>query len=142
MRLLLSTALTAPLLFCAMTASAAEVRKDGAVAKEGEVTKDGDKPAQNFPETAAAKPAVRTPFAYPTEAAGEGTTTEGFNAHRWAEDWRSYKDPAKRDDVFDRLKYLPLAGDGAVYLTLSGEVRARFNHLTNPGLTTNPAQDP
>lgn len=136
MRFLLSGALCAPMLLCATTAPAAAAPKDGEARKA-----DGEKAAQNFPESAAAKPAVRTPFAYPTEAAGEGTTSEGFNAHRWAEDWRSYKDPKKRDDLFDRLKYLPLAADGDVYLTLSGEARARFNHLTNPGLTTNPAQD-
>lgn len=130
MPILLSSAVCAPLLLCAAGAPAVEERKDS-----------GDKPAQNFPESASAKPAVDTLRRFPSEAAGEGTTTEGFNAHRWAEDWRVYKDPAKRDDIFDRLKYLPLAGDGDVYLTLSGEVRARFNHLTNPGLTKGPAQD-
>lgn len=123
---LLSSALCAPLLLAAPVS-------DG--------PKDGEKSAQTFPASTAAKPAVDTLRRFPAEAAGEGATIEGFNAHRWAEDWRGYADPAKRDDPFDRLKYLPLAGDGAVYLTISGEARARFNYLTNPGLTRGDAQE-
>ncbi|MDP1028481.1 alginate export family protein [Sphingomonas sp. KR1UV-12] len=79
-------------------------------------------------------PATPTVTSYPAAAAGDGATANGFNLSRWAEDWSSYRDPAKRDDVLDRLKYLPIAGDGDVYLTLSGELRLRVNHTTNPNL--------
>lgn len=102
--------------------------------------RDEEKKPQNFPETAAAKPAAPLSVAYPTEAAGEGTTTEGYNLHRWAEDWRGYKDPKKRDDILDRLKFLPLDSNGDVYLTLSGEARVRVNYQTNPGYKTGDAQ--
>ncbi len=79
-------------------------------------------------------PAMPTVTSYPSAAAGDGATTNGFNLSRWAEDWRVMRDPAKRDDFLDRLKFLPLDGDGDVYLTLSGELRLRVNHTTNPGL--------
>ena len=79
-------------------------------------------------------PAMPTVTSYPSAAAGNGATTNGFNLSRWAEDWRGMRDPAKRDDVLDRLKFLPLDGDGDVYLTLSGELRLRVNHTTNPNL--------
>lgn len=79
-------------------------------------------------------PAMPTVTSYPSAAAGNGATTNGFNLSRWAEDWRVMRDPAKRDDVLDRLKFLPLDGDGDVYLTLSGELRLRVNHTTNPNL--------
>lgn len=86
---------------------------------------------------APAKPAV---VGYPAAAAGDGATVAGYNLSRWAEDWRGYRDPAKRDDPIDRLKFLPLAADGDVYLTLSGEARLRVNHTTNPNLREARAQ--
>lgn len=85
-------------------------------------------------------PATPIVTAYPAAADGDGATTNGFNVSRWAEDWRGLRDPAKREDVFDRLKFLPLAADGAVYLTLSGELRLRVNHTTNPNLRETRAQ--
>ncbi|HEX7820622.1 MAG TPA: alginate export family protein [Sphingobium sp.] len=88
--------------------------------------------------TAWAEAPASTP--YPAAANGDGTTLNGYNLSRWAEDWRSMQDAAKRDDPLDRLKYLPIAADGAVYLTLSGEVRLRVNETTNPNLRESAAQ--
>ncbi len=76
---------------------------------------------------------------YPAEASGDGASAGGYNQSRWAEDWTKYRDPKKRDDVLDRLKYIPIAGDD-VYLTLSGEFRLRVNHTTNPNLRDREAQ--
>ena len=94
--------------------------------------------AQQAPSPAEAgetrNPATPTVTAYPSAAVGDGPTTGGYNLSRWAEDWRSYRDPAKRDDPIDRLKFLPLDSDGDIYLTLSGEARLRVNHTTNPNL--------
>ena len=71
---------------------------------------------------------------YPSNAIGEGASPGGYNLSRWAEDWRVMRDPAERDDLFDRLKFLPLSAGKEVYLTLSGEARLRINHTTNPNL--------
>ena len=76
-------------------------------------------------------PATPTAEAYPLLADGDGSTRT-YALSRWAEDWRRMRDPAKRDDVLDRLKFLPLDDDGDVYVTLSGEARVRVNHTTNP----------
>lgn len=80
------------------------------------------------------------PATYPAAAQGDGATAKGYNLSRWAEDWRAYRDPTKRDDVLDRLKYLPLDDDGDIYLTLSGEARLRMNLTSNPQLVESPEQ--
>lgn len=76
---------------------------------------------------------------YPTAGIGDGVTAGGYNQSRWAEDWTRFRDPKKRDDILDQLKYIPIAGDD-VYLTLSGEFRARVNLTTNPNLRDREAQ--
>ncbi len=97
--------------------------------------------AQGAAEAAQTKAAASPAAAeYPAAAAGDGATTQGYNLSRWAEDWRSMRDPAKRDDPIDRLKYLPLDADGDVYLTLSGEARLRVNMTSNPNLRETPHQ--
>ncbi len=70
----------------------------------------------------------------PAEAIGEGSLSKGYGPSRWAEDWRRYRDPASRDDPLDRLKFLPLDGDGDIYLSLSGELRLRMNRTGNLNL--------
>jgi len=86
--------------------------------------------------------APATPIAdgYPAAGSGEGANTNGYNLSRWAEDWRGMADPAKRNDLLDRLKFLPFDSNGDVYLTLSGEFRYRVNHTTNPNLRDSRAQ--
>ena len=57
--------------------------------------------AQTVTPKAAAEPASPVSTAYPTSAAGDGNTVNGYNQSRWAEDWRKLCDPAKRDDLID-----------------------------------------
>ncbi|MEH3107200.1 MAG: alginate export family protein [Sphingomonas fennica] len=92
---------------------------------------------------AAQEKAPATPIAngYPIAAAGDGAVAAGgYAVSRWAEDWSFLRDPAKREDWLDRLKYLPLDPGGNSYLTLSGELRARVNLTTNPNLREGPHQ--
>lgn len=77
---------------------------------------------------------------YPAAAAGDGAVPGGYSLSRWAEDWRAMRDPARRGDPLDRLKFLPLDKDGDIYLTLSGEARLRVNLTSNPGLREAPHQ--
>ena len=78
---------------------------------------------------------------YPAAARGRRRHRGGYNQSRWAEDWTQLSAiPKKRDDFLDRLKFIPLDSDGDVYLTLSGEVRLRVNHTTNPNLRDAEAQ--
>jgi hypothetical protein len=99
--------------------------------------------AQSTPPSEAGgtrNPATPTVTSYPQAAAGDGANVGGFNLSRWAEDWSALRDPAKRDDPLDRLKFLPIDADGDVYITLSGEARLRVNHTTNPNLRESRAQ--
>jgi hypothetical protein len=110
-----------------------------AVAQSGSQSQTGsaqtDPTATNTPVgTTGAAPARPTTSGYPAEGEGNGVTTNGYNISRWAEDWTKYRDPKKRDDFLDRLKYLPIDEAAGVYVTLSGEVRARVNLTSNPAL--------
>jgi len=91
-------------------------------------------------QPAQAAPESEITATYPVSANGDGAVANGYSLSRWAEDWRVMADPARRDDPLDRLKFLPLDGDGDVYLTLSGELRLRVNQTTNPNLREGPAQ--
>ncbi|WP_076072888.1 alginate export family protein [Sphingomonas montana] len=98
--------------------------------------------AQYAARSVQAPKAPATPIAdsYPAGANGDGATTNGYNLSRWAEDWRGNKDPKKRKDIFDELKYVEIAQDGDVYATFSGELRLRLNLTTNPNLLKGQAQ--
>ncbi len=93
--------------------------------------------AKDVSSTADASPIAES---YPDAAIGDGVTAGGYNQSRWAEDWSKMRDPKKRKDFVDQLKYIPIAADGDVYLTLSGEARLRVNHTTNPNLRDSEAQ--
>lgn len=88
-------------------------------------------PTEAVPQRNPANLAVHT---YPRQADGHGIKLAGYNVSRWAEDWRGMGDPKKRDDLLDRLKYLPIDQDGDIYVTLSGEARLRMNYTSHPGL--------
>jgi hypothetical protein len=122
-----------PMLTIARLLGAAAALSPAAVQAQGQAPA----PTETAPAEDVASPAAAE---YPAAAAGDGATTRGFNLSRWAEDWREMRDPAKRDDPLDRLKYLPLDDDGDVYLTLSGEARLRVNMTSNPNLREVPHQ--
>lgn len=72
---------------------------------------------------------------FPEAASGYGAKVgPRFYLARWAEDWSFLRDPSKRTGPFDALKFIPLDGDGDVYLTLSNEQRLRHDTITSPGL--------
>lgn len=87
-----------------------------------------------------ALPAAPGAESYPEAAAGDGGTTGGYALSRWAEDWSALCGPAKRKDAIDALKCIRADEDGDIYTTLSGEVRLRVNHTTNPNLRDRRAQ--
>ena len=51
---------------------------------------------------------------------------------RYEEDYSYLKDPARRTDPFDPIKYIPFEGTHA-YLSLGGEIRERYEYFRNPG---------
>jgi hypothetical protein len=51
---------------------------------------------------------------------------------RYDEDYRYLRDPQRRSDVWDPLKYLPLNEAGDWYASLGGELRERYEFSHNP----------
>ncbi|WP_375271491.1 alginate export family protein [Sphingomonas sp.] len=95
---------------------------------------------QTTGKKASATPIADSTPAYPAGANGDGTAQGAYNLSRWAENWHGMKDPAKRDDPLDALKFIPLDRAGDSYLTLSGELRLRVQGATNPNLREGDAQ--
>lgn len=53
---------------------------------------------------------------------------------RFNENYRYLADPARRDDLFDPVKFIPLSDqDAGRYVSLGGELRERYEHYTEPG---------
>jgi hypothetical protein len=55
-----------------------------------------------------------------------------YRLNRADEDYRFLADPARRTDVWDQLKYLPLNESGSWYLSLGGEARERYEYFNRP----------
>jgi hypothetical protein len=53
-----------------------------------------------------------------------------YSLLRENEDWGFLSDPAKRDDFWDPIKYIPLGSSGS-YVSLGGEVREAFEQVGN-----------
>ena len=56
----------------------------------------------------------------------------GYKSFRPDEDWTFLRDPSKRTDPLDLLKWIPLNQDGSWYMTLGGELRGRYEYSRNP----------
>lgn len=68
----------------------------------------------------------------PRAVAEEGPGRPAYQSSRFDEDWSALRDPAKRTDPFDPIKFIPLNVDGSWYATLGGELRERFESSRNP----------
>lgn len=83
---------------------------------------------------ARATPIANSTLSYPIAANGDSTVQGSRDLSRRPEDWRTMRNPAKRYDPIDALKFIPLDRAGDSYLTLSGELRLRVQETTNPNL--------
>ncbi|MDH5789449.1 MAG: alginate export family protein, partial [Nitrospinota bacterium] len=63
--------------------------------------------------------------------AGETLSPPSYNSSRYLEDYRYLKDPARRTDFWDPIKYIPLDDAGTVYLSLGGETRQHYESIRN-----------
>src|SRR5580658_4177408 len=71
---------------------------------------------------------AQTPDPTPTDAPQPGVRPPLSPFPRY-EDWSFLRDPAKRVDPYDRLKFIPLHESGTIYLTLGLENRPEFQYL-------------
>jgi len=73
---------------------------------------------------------AQTPDPSPTNAPQPGVRPPLSPFPRY-EDWGFLRDPAKRVDPYDRLKFIPLNDSGTIYLTLGLEDRTEFQYLNS-----------
>ncbi|HZL71690.1 MAG TPA: alginate export family protein [Planctomycetota bacterium] len=64
-----------------------------------------------------------------------------YKTMRSEEDYRYLRDPGRRTDFFDPVKYIPLDDEGETFLTLGGDLRLRYEHFRNPGWGSGPDED-
>src|SRR3954470_22894774 len=77
-------------------------------------------------------------MAFSLSAAGQALTPpEGgakppaYQKLRYDEDYLYLRDPAKRSDIWDPIKYITLNSAGDWYLSLGGEARERYEFYNN-----------
>src|SRR5687768_866569 len=57
-----------------------------------------------------------------------------YKLFRFDEDYSYLRDPARRTDVWDPIKYISLGPSPAWYLSFGGELRERFEFYSHPNL--------
>ncbi len=65
-------------------------------------------------------------------------TPPPYQLNRADEDYSYLRDPTRRTDFWDFLKYIPLNAPGSWYLSLGGEARERFEYFKNPNWGAGP----
>ncbi len=73
------------------------------------------------------------------KSANEGAAPPPYKLLRYEEDYSYLKDPSRRTDFWDPIKYIPLWGNDDWYLSLGGDVRLRNEFYHNPGAGSDPA---
>lgn len=68
----------------------------------------------------------------PALAVAETGAPPPYRLNRADEDYRYLADPARRTDLWDPVKYVPLNGSGSWYLSLGGEARERYEYFNHP----------
>jgi hypothetical protein len=91
---------------------------------------------------AGAQPDATTqPAAAPAAPPAKPAPPPAYTVVRWNEDYGYLKDPAKRGDLFDAIKYTPLNERGDWYLSLGGQARYRYELFNNNNFGAGPQDD-
>ena len=67
-----------------------------------------------------------------SRSASAGEPPGTIHLLRYEDDFSYLAGPDAPPDCWDPIKYIPLAGDGKVYLSLGGELRERFEYYADP----------
>lgn len=67
------------------------------------------------------------------DGAASVTPRPAYKLLRYEEDFSALKDPAMRTQPLDELKYIALAADPEISLSVGGEVRTRYEYFRDPG---------
>lgn len=73
-------------------------------------------------------------IAHAQQQAAPSETPPAYKPFRYDENYQYLRDPAKRGDPWDPIKYLPLSAIPAAYLSFGGELRERFEYYSRPNL--------
>jgi hypothetical protein len=68
-----------------------------------------------------------------------GYSPPPYSVFRDTEDYTYLRDPKRRDDFFDPIKYIPFDLNGDTYLSFGGEIRERWEYYSQPPLGAGPA---
>jgi len=63
--------------------------------------------------------------------AGGTTSPPSYNPSLYLEAYRYLKDPSRRTDFWDPIKYIPLDDAGTIYLSFGGETRQHYENIQN-----------
>lgn len=81
-------------------------------------------------------------LSFPVPSSAEyGSLTDiprGYTLNRADEDYRYLLDPARRTDIWDPLKYIPLNEKGSWNLSIGGEARERYEYFNRPNWGKDP----
>ena len=75
----------------------------------------------------------------PDEKSKDGAAPPAYKLLRYEEDYSYLKDPSRRTDFWDPIKYIPLWGRPDWYLSLGGELRERYEFYHNQDAGAVPA---
>src|SRR5947209_1954524 len=74
-------------------------------------------------------------------AAERGATQEHpatYSSVRWDENYSYLRDPGRRTDYLDPIKYMPLNERGDWYVSLGGQIRDRYEYFNHSSLGAGP----
>ena len=71
-----------------------------------------------------------------SSAVAQESGRPNYEKLRYEEDWSFLRDPQRRTDLFDPLKFIAIGRE--TYLTLGGEIRERYEYTHNPTFGEDP----
>ena len=69
----------------------------------------------------------------------DGAAPPAYKLLRYEEDYSYLKDPGRRTDFWDPIKYVPLCGREDWFLSLGGQMRERYEFFHNQNAGAAPA---
>jgi hypothetical protein len=89
-------------------------------------------------EVPASQPQPSTPSVESARPGTGGGPPPPYSVVRWNEDYSYLKDPARRGDFFDPIKYVPFNEKGDWYASFGGQARYRYELYNNANFGAGP----
>jgi hypothetical protein len=71
-------------------------------------------------------------------SANPADVSHSYSLNRADEDYSYLRNPARRTDIWDAIKYLPFNDTGSWFISLGGEARERYEYFNNPNWGNDP----